>query len=153
MMIPCFVQFHTALTITGNRVYQLGETSRIRCSTDVPVQFIQWLDGFSRVVRQETSVQELVLDLAIADSHSSSRYTCRVSQGTFMESMMITIMTRRKGFNSMLICFNCNYTENDKNSVQALLCFSFLHSTNVVCGCKNRRETSGGTNIHSNMCS
>ena len=105
MMVPCFV--HTALTITGNRVYQLGETSSIRCSTEVPVQSIQWLDESSGVVREGTSVQELVLDLDIADIHSSSwswtRYTCRVSQGTFMESMMITIVTRCKGFNCCLL--------------------------------------------------
>ena len=104
MMVPCFVQFLTALTITGNRVYQLGETSEIRCSTKVPVQSIQWLDGSSGVVRQGTSVQELVLDLTIAASHNNSRYTCRVSQGTFMESMMITIMTRCKGFNCLILC-------------------------------------------------
>ena len=102
MMIPCFVKFHTALTITGNRVYQLGETSSISCSTGVPVQSIQWLDVSGGVVREGTSVQELVLDLTIAASHNNSRYTCRVSQGTFMESMMITIMTRCKGFNCLL---------------------------------------------------
>ena len=140
--------FVSALTITGNRVYQLGETSRIICSTEVPVQSIQWLDGSSRVVRQGTSVQELVLDLAIAASHSNSRYICRVSQGTFMESLMITIMARCKGFNSMLIC---NYTEIDKNSVQALLSFLFLHSTNIVSGNNSRRETSGGAKIYPNM--
>ena len=85
--------FVTALTITGNRVNQLGETSRIRCSTEVPVQSIQWLDGSSGVVRQGTSVQELVLDLTIAASHNNSRYTCRVSQGTFIGSQIITITT------------------------------------------------------------
>ena len=87
---PIFV---TALTITGNRVYQLGETSEIRCSTEVPVQSIQWLDGSSGVVRQGTSVQELVLNLTIAASHNNSRYTCRISQGTFTESQIITIRT------------------------------------------------------------
>ena len=90
------IQFYTAFIITGNRVYQLGETSRITCSTEVPVQSIQWLDESNRVVRLGTSVQELVLDLTIADSHNNSRYTCRVSQGTFMESLMITIRTTCK---------------------------------------------------------
>ena len=85
--------FVTALIITGNRVYQLGETSEIRCSTEVPVQSIQWLDGSSGVVRQGTSVQELVVDLTIAASHNNSRYTCRISQGTFKESQIITIRT------------------------------------------------------------
>ena len=41
-------------------------------------------------------MQELVLDLTIAASHNNSRYTCRVSQGTFMGSRMITIRTGRK---------------------------------------------------------
>ena len=104
MMIECFVQFHTALTITGTRVYQLGETSEIRCSTEVPVQSIQWLDESSGVVRDGTSGQELVLDLTIADSHNNSRYTCRVSQGTFMKSMMITIVTRCKVLIIFLLC-------------------------------------------------
>ena len=94
----CYAVTYTALTITGNRVYQLGETSVINCSTqaEVPVQSIQWLDESSVVVRQGTSVQELVLDLTIAASHNNSRYTCRVSQGTFMESRMINITTGRK---------------------------------------------------------
>ena len=87
------LQLYAALAITGNRVYQLGETSGIRCSIGVPVQSIQWLDGSSGVVRQGTSVQELVLDAA---SHNNSRYTCRVSQGMFMESLMITIRTECK---------------------------------------------------------
>ena len=91
------MQFYTALTITDNRVYQPGETSGINCSTEVPVQSIQWLDGSSGVVRQGTSVQELVLNLTIAASHSNSRYTCRVRQRTFMESLMITIRTTCKG--------------------------------------------------------
>ena len=100
---PRYVQFHdsfvTALTITGTKsVYQVGETSGIRCSTEVPVQSIQWLDGSSGVVRQGTSVQELVLDLTIADSHSNSRYTCRVSQGTFIGERVITIITGGKSF-------------------------------------------------------
>ena len=90
---------HTALGITGNGVYQLGETSEIRCSTEVPVQSIQWLDESSGVVRQGTSVQELVLDLTIAASHNNSRYTCRVRQGTFMESETINITTGRKNYN------------------------------------------------------
>ena len=89
---------YTALTITGNRVYQLGETSEIRCSIGVPVHSIQWLDGSSVVVRQGTSVQELVLDLTITANHSNSRYTCKVGHGTFMESLMITIRTTCKGF-------------------------------------------------------
>ena len=87
---------HAVITITGNRVYQLGETSGIRCSTEVPVQSIQWLDESSGVVRQGTSVQELVLDLTIAARHNNSRYTCRVSQGTFVASEMINIRTGRK---------------------------------------------------------
>ena len=86
-----FLQNFTAMRITGNRVYQLGETSEIRCSTEVPVQYIQWLDGSSGVVRQGTSVQELALDLAIAASHNNSRYTCRVSQGTFVESRAVNL--------------------------------------------------------------
>ena len=85
--------------MTGtNSVYQVGEISEIRCSTEVLVQSIQWLDESNRVVRQGTSVQELVLDLTVAASHNNSRYTCRVSQGTFIGEGMITIITRRKSF-------------------------------------------------------
>jgi hypothetical protein len=83
----------TALDVSGNRVYELGETSEIRCSTELPVQFIQWLDESSRVVREGTSVRELVLDLTIAVSHNNSRYTCRVSHGEFVESRNVTIRT------------------------------------------------------------
>ena len=100
-MIHC-----AAINITGNRVYELGEISGINCSAEVPVQSIQWLDGSSGVVREGTSVQELVLDLTIAASHNDSRYTCRISQGTFVESQMITISTGRKNFNNnSMSCF------------------------------------------------
>jgi hypothetical protein len=84
-------------SITGaDRNYNLGETSGIRCSTTLSVQSIQWLDESSRVVREGTSVQELVLDLTIAASHNNSRYTCRVSHGGFMESRIVTVRTERK---------------------------------------------------------
>ena len=88
--------FFSVPSITGNRIYKLGETSEIICSTEDPMQSIQWLDGSSRVVREGTSVQELVLNLTIADSHNNSRYTCRVSQGTFIGEEMITINTKCK---------------------------------------------------------
>ena len=99
------LQLGTAFTITGNRVYQPGETSGINCSTEVPVQSIQWLDESSGVVRQGTSVQELVLNLTIAASHNNSRYTCKVSRGTSMESRMITIRT---GCKIRRILMGCN---------------------------------------------
>jgi hypothetical protein len=86
-------------------VYELGEMSRITCSTELPVQSIQWLDESSRVVREGTSVQELVLDLTIAASHNNSRYTCRVSHGGFMESQNITIRTGRKIILLVVIAF------------------------------------------------
>ena len=106
------IHFATALTITGtNSTYQLGETYGIRCSTEVPVQSIQWLDGSSGVVRQGTSVQELVLNLTIAASHNNSRYTCEVRQGTFVTSKQIIIRTGRKinkelimGSNARILC-------------------------------------------------
>ena len=143
--------FVSALTITGtNSVYQVGETSEIRCSTEVPVQSIQWLDESSGVVRQGTSVQELVLDLTIAASHSNSRYTCRVSQGTFIGERMITINIMRK----KIVCpFLVSCTLYGV-TISAIIISptSFLHSTDIVSTDNNKRETSGGRKIHSNMC-
>ena len=52
-----------------------------------------------------TSVQELVLDLTIADSHNNSRYTCRVSQGTFIGERVITIITGGKSFKFFAIAY------------------------------------------------
>jgi hypothetical protein len=84
-------------SITGtDRVYQFGTMSEIRCSTELPVQSIQWLDESSTVVREGTSVRELVLVITIAASHNNSRYTCRVRHGGFMESKEITIRAGRK---------------------------------------------------------
>ncbi len=85
-----------AIIITGNRVFELGETSGITCSTPVPVQSMQWLDETNTVVRQETSVQELLLELLVTAAHNNSRYTCGVSDGGFLESQAITITTGRK---------------------------------------------------------
>ena len=53
-------------------------------------------------MRQGTSVQELVLDLTIAASHNNARYTCRVSQGTFIGERMI-IVTGGKSFKFLLL--------------------------------------------------
>jgi hypothetical protein len=91
-----FICVKLALTINGNRVYRLGETSEIRCSTELSIQSVQWLDESSRVVREGTSVRELVLNLTIAASHNNSRYTCRVSHGGFMESQSVTVRTECK---------------------------------------------------------
>ena len=83
---------NTAINITGNRVFQLGETTAITCSTPVPVQSIQWLDESNSVVREGTSVQELVLDISIAASHSNTEFTCRGSfHGGLTASDTITI--------------------------------------------------------------
>ena len=78
-----FLSYHyninAAIDITGNKVFQVGEITAITCSTPVPVQCIQWLNGSNTVVREETSVQELVLDITIAASHNNTEFTCRVS--------------------------------------------------------------------------
>ena len=80
---------HTAVAITGNEDFQLGELSRVRCSTPVPVESIQWLDESNRVVSEGTSVQELVL--AVTSSCSSSNYACIVNDRGTKESRHISI--------------------------------------------------------------
>ena len=97
-----------AFDITGNRVFQLGETTAITCSTPVPVQFIQWLDeSDSSLVKNGTSVQELALDITIAANHRNTGYTCRVSfYGGLTASDTITI--RSNGKNQPIISSFCN---------------------------------------------
>ena len=86
-----------AIAITGNRIFLLGERSRLMCSTPVPVESIQWLDQTNRVVMEGTSVLELVLELTIATAHNNTRYTCRVRiNGVAMASKRITISITRK---------------------------------------------------------
>ena len=99
-ILYCFIIISTfyyiAIVITGNRVFQLGETSGISCSTPVPVQSIQWLNGSNREIelREEAPVQELVLALTIAAHHNNSRYTCTVrANGGFTESTRISVIT------------------------------------------------------------
>ena len=145
-----------------NSVYQIGETSEIRCSTGVAVQSIQWLDGSSRVVRQGTSVQEIVLDLTIAASDNNSRYKCKISQGTFIGERMITINIRRKRIVCLSDCGNYQwYTviHSFMHVCGMTVCHthfphhtSFVHSINIVSSNNSKWETSGGANIHSNMC-
>ena len=103
-MYNSVIHFVIALIITGTKsVYQVGKTSQIICATGVPVQSIQWLNGSSGVVREGTSVQELVLDLTIAASHNNSRYTCKISQGTFIGEQEIAIITGGKIFKFLLL--------------------------------------------------
>ena len=90
-------KINAAIDITGNTVFQIGETTAITCSTSVPVQSIQWLDESNGVVREGTSVQELALDITIAASHSNTEYTCRVSfHEGLTASKMITIRSNCK---------------------------------------------------------
>ena len=94
-MIPA--QFFLAISITGNEVFELGETSRVRCSTPVLVESMRWLDESNRVVREGASVQELVLSLTITAPHNNTRYTCRVcAYGGTRVSLAATIITGRK---------------------------------------------------------
>ena len=103
---------YTAINITGNKVFQLGETTAITCSTPVPVQSIWWLDESNSVVREGTSVQELALDITIAASHSNTEYTCRVSfHGGLTAANMITIGTNGKiSFQLTLFYVNSYYS-------------------------------------------
>ncbi len=82
------------INITGNRLFQLGETARIICSTPVPVQSIEWVNQSNRIL---TSVQELELSIMITTSSNNTRYTCAASDGGgFMESETITIHVQCK---------------------------------------------------------
>ena len=82
----------TAITITGNRTVPLGERSRVKCSTPVLVESIQWLEESNRVVREGMLVQELVLSITITTA--STNYTCLVMSAAgerFMWSETVTI--------------------------------------------------------------
>ena len=85
------------MNITGNRVFEPGETTAITCSTPVPVQSIQWLDGPNNVVKdpEETSVQELTLNITIAARHNNTEFKCRVNfHGGLTASDTITIRSK-----------------------------------------------------------
>ena len=97
MHVLVIINTNAAINITGNRDFQLGETTTITCSTPVPMQSIQWLDESKSVVREGTSVQELLLDITIVASHSNTEYTCRISfHGGLTASDTITIRTNGK---------------------------------------------------------
>ena len=86
-----------AINITGNRLFQLGETTSIICSTPVPVQSIQWIGDSNTIVRNGTSVQELPLNIMITPSSNNTKYTCIVSDGGgFVQSETIIIEVRGK---------------------------------------------------------
>ena len=78
------------LSISGNRLFQLGETTSIRCSTPVPVQSIQWVDEMDRVVVNGMAVQDLELNIMITPDSNNTMYTCKINDGAgpnqFMES-------------------------------------------------------------------
>ena len=90
ILIIITLSMYIAVSITGSRIVPLGERSRVRCSTPVPVESIQWLDESNRVVREGTSVQELVLNLAI--TAVSNTCTCMVrTDAGYMRSERVTI--------------------------------------------------------------
>ena len=94
------------MNITGNIVFQPGETTAITCSTPVPVQSIQWLDESNSVVREGTSVQELALNITIAARHNTE-YTCRVNfHGGLTASDTINIRSKWVKINIFIINFS-----------------------------------------------
>ena len=83
----------TAISITGNRPYQIGETTRITCSSVVGNVMIQWLRG-SNVVAQMSGVQHLPLNITVDLNTNNTEYMCRVTvmdPPMFRESSPITI--------------------------------------------------------------
>ena len=84
-----------ALTITGNETLNLGEFSGVVCSTEVPVQSIQWLNKSDGVtIRNRTLVQELELNFTAHAYHNNTRYTCAISTDNgFRASKSINITT------------------------------------------------------------
>ncbi len=85
-----------AIEITGNRVFELNETTTIRCSTPVPVASIQW-----RNVSSGDIVSSPELSFLIVPSSRDAMYTCEISDGGFTESETITI---RVGSKYPLVC-------------------------------------------------
>ena len=83
----------TAISITGNRPYQIRETTRITCSSVVGNVMIQWLRG-SNVVAQMSGAQHLTLNITVDLSTNNTEYMCRVTvmdPPMFQESSPITI--------------------------------------------------------------
>ncbi len=64
----------------------------VTCSVPVLGVSIQWLNVSSgSVVVEMSGVQELVLNISIVTSTNNTNYTCKVSEGIFIESEEITI--------------------------------------------------------------
>ena len=83
----------TAISITGNRPYQIRETTRITCSSVVGNVMIQWLRG-SDVVAQMSGVLNLTLNITVDLNTNNTEYVCRVTvmdPPMFQESSPITI--------------------------------------------------------------
>ena len=98
-IIPWHLTFiDKAIEISGSRLYELGGTANITCSTPVPVQSIQWVNESNTVVRGGVRVQELPLTImSLNSTHDNTMYRCVISDGRgFMESRNITIHVGRK---------------------------------------------------------
>ena len=79
----------SAIQITGNRLFSVGETARITCSVPVLVESIEWFNVSSGSVVVE--MFGLILSIPITISTNNTRYRCEVNGGIFMESEEITI--------------------------------------------------------------
>ena len=92
LIFVVYIIMYIAVSINGDTIIQLGQATAITCSTPVPVQSIQWLDGSNSVVREGNSIQELALNVTIAARRSNTDFTCRVSfHGGLTASDTITI--------------------------------------------------------------
>ena len=85
----CFL----VISVTGNGLFQLGDTTRILCSTPISVDILQWVNSYNDlIVRKNTTVHELILDIDIRVDSNGTQYFCRVMEGNFTaESENITI--------------------------------------------------------------
>ena len=80
----------SGISITGNRIFKVGDSARITCSFVVGNVMIQWLRG-SDVVAQMSGVQQLTLNFTANMSLNNIEYTCTVVDQSFQESSSITI--------------------------------------------------------------
>ena len=82
-----------AISITGNRIFKVGDSARITCSFVVGNVMIQWLRG-SNVVAQMSGVQQLTLNFTANMKLNNIKYICTVVGRSFQESSSITIQVR-----------------------------------------------------------
>ena len=69
-----------AIGLSGNNsVYQLESSATVTCFSNLRVQSIIWRQNNDALIKDDSGLQQLVLDINITSGYNQTVYTCEVT--------------------------------------------------------------------------